>query len=230
MKDGCKIFEKQENILHKLDFLSKILYNHYNYFKYSKINIREENVMLDLFLSMSMLKRFKSFKNNFKKISIYTVVILAILAITVIFDFFICNYFLSGEETKIDEDTKIQIEETEEVVLSYEDQIIEAASFYKSNYDNLSYLLKESFELEFDELELKIKRTSDEETHVLAQYKSYDDVEFIFNENQLEKLEENENEEEEGELSVVLECIVTCILLDCFILGMGSVLFILLLL
>lgn len=168
--------------------------------------------MLDLFLSRSILKKLKSFKNNFKKISIYTVVILAILGGIVTADFFICNSFLSGEATKINEDTKNQIEETEELVLSYEDKIAEAAFFYKSNYGNLSYNLKHNFELEFDELEIEIGRNSNEEIHILAQYKSYDDVEFILSENKLEKLEKEE--------PVVLYCVLTCIVLDVFILGL----------
>lgn len=176
--------------------------------------------MLDLFLSRASLKKQKSFKSNLKKIIISTIVILVTLGGMATADFFICNSLLSGEATKIDEDTKMEIEETEEAVLSYEKQITETLSFYKDNYDNLSYELKNNFELEFDELDIELKKYSDEEVCIIAKYKNYDNVEFILKDNKFEKFEE---EKTEGIL--LIACVCFCILIDLLIIAFLLVIF-----
>lgn len=159
--------------------------------------------MLNVFLSRTSLKKQKSFKRNFKKIIIRTIVILITLGAMIAIDFFICNIAFNSESTKP------EIEETEEVVLSYKKQISEAVSFYKENYDNLSYELKNNFELEFDELKISIKKNSEEEIHMIAKYKNYDNLEFILKDNKFEKFEK---EKSVGFLVPV--CVCFCIFID----------------
>ena len=159
--------------------------------------------MLNVFLSRTSLKKQKSFKRNFKKIIIRTIVILITLGAMIAIDFFICNITFNSELTKP------EIEEAEEVVLSYKKQISEAVSFYKENYDNLSYELKNNFELEFDELKISIKKNSEEEIHMIAKYKNYDNLEFILKDNKFEKLEK---EKSVGFLVPVFVCF--CMLID----------------
>lgn len=171
--------------------------------------------MLNVFLSRTSLKKQKSFKRNFKKIIIRTIVILITLGAMIAIDFFICNIAFNSELTKP------EIEEAEEVVLSYEKQISEAVSFYKENYDNLSYELKNKFELEFDELDIVLKKYSDEEVHIIAKYKNYDNVEFILKDNKFEKFEE-----EKSVGFLVPFCVCFCIFIDlCIILLVLSVFF-----
>ena len=159
--------------------------------------------MLNVFLSRTSLKKQKSFKRNFKKIIIRTIVILITLLAMIAIDFFICNITFNSELTKP------EIEETEEVVLLYEKQISEAVSFYKENYDNLSYELKNNFELEFDELKISIKKNLEEEIHMIAKYKNYDNLEFILKDNKFEKFEK---EKSVGFLVPV--CVCFCMLID----------------
>lgn len=159
--------------------------------------------MLDLFLSRASLKKQKSFKRNFKKIIIRTIVILITLGAMIAVDFFICNITFNSKPTKS------EIEETEEVVLLYEKQIFDSISFYKDNYDNLSYELKYNFELKFDELKISIKKNSEEEIHMIAKYKNYDNLEFILKDNKFEKFEK---EKSVGFLVPV--CVCFCMLID----------------
>ena len=159
--------------------------------------------MLNVFLSRTSLKKQKSFKRNFKKIIIRTIVILITLGAMIAIDFFICNITFNSELTKP------EIEEAEEVVLSYKKQISEAGSFYKENYDNLSYELKNNFELEFDELKISIKKNSEEEIHMIAKYKNYDNLEFILKDNKFEKFEK---EKSVGFLVPV--CVCFCMFID----------------
>lgn len=159
--------------------------------------------MLNVFLSRTSLKKQKSFKSNFKKIIIRTIVILITLGVMIAIDFFICNITFNSESTKP------EIEEAEEVVLSYEKQISEAVYFYKENYDNLSYELKNNFELEFDELKIAIKKNSEEEIHMIAKYKNYDNLEFILKDNKFEKIQK---EKSVGFLVPV--CVCFCMLID----------------
>lgn len=159
--------------------------------------------MLDLFLSRASLKKQKSFRSNLKKIIIRTIVILITLGAMIAVDFFICNITFNSKSTKS------EIEETEEVVLLYEKQIFDSISFYKDNYDNLSYELKNNFELKFDELKISIKKNSEEEIHMIAKYKNYDNLEFILKDNKFEKFEK---EKSLGFLVPV--CVCFCMLID----------------
>lgn len=185
--------------------------------------------MLKLFISMSMQKKLKGFKNlNWRRIIKSVGLIFFVLfwvAFSVFFDFFVCSMIDDKKQTK--EEFESRYSEIEEEVSLYEKEIIAMASVYDSNYDFLSENAKEYLSLKFDKVEVSFEKNADSNIIISAEYSgSSNSIDFIIKENKLEKIEDYNLENlEEFNKDINFVKVIACIFWDLFIAFLGLLIF-----